>query len=164
MSAIVFQASIVGLITLLAAACIADVASMRIPNWTSIGIAGFFLVAAFATPHGMPWWASHVGAGLVVLFVGMAIFAFDLIGGGDVKLLAAGSLWAGFGQLPTLLLAIGIIGGGLIIAVWALRRIRLGVLLAARNISIVSLQDGKGIPYAVAIAVGCCMLLPNLTF
>ena len=49
--------------------------------------------------------------------------------------------------------------------VWLLmRRLRFGVFLAARGIHTPSLEEGAGIPYAVAIAAGCGLLLPYLPF
>jgi prepilin peptidase CpaA len=46
-----------------------------------------------------------------VFLVGALLYSRRLVGGGDVKLLAAAALWAGAAQLPSLLLLTGICGG-----------------------------------------------------
>src|SRR5260370_40657845 len=62
----------------------------------------------------------HVLAGLIVLVIGSGLFAWGKLGGGDVKLLTATSLWVGWG--PTLLdlfLAIGVLGAAISLIVIA---------------------------------------------
>jgi prepilin peptidase CpaA len=145
----------------LATAVMTDVMTLRIPNWISALLAGAFFVAAALVPKSVDW-ASHLSAGVIVLLAGMGLFAWGKIGGGDVKLLAAVSLWNGLALLPSLVLTVGIAGGGVALACLVLRRIGLGPLLAARGFQAASLAPDKGIPYAAAIAVGCGMLAPHL--
>ena len=73
-----------------------DLFTMTIPNRISIGLILAFVVAAAMAPLGWPELASHVGAGLLMLVVGIALFACGFLGGGDAKLLAAAALWFGF--------------------------------------------------------------------
>jgi prepilin peptidase CpaA len=54
-----------------------------------------------------------IAGALVVFAAGAVLFARGVVGGGDVKLLAAASLWAGAGAIPALLIATALIGGGL---------------------------------------------------
>src|SRR5260370_32647952 len=64
----------------------------------------------------------HVLAGLIVLVIGSGLFAWGKLGGGDVKLLTATSLWVGWG--PTLLdlfLTIGVLRAAISLIVIALR-------------------------------------------
>ena len=58
-----------------------------------------------------------------MLVAGMAVWRCGWLGGGDVKLIAALSLWAGADQLPVLLLAIGVSGGALAVAILLARRL-----------------------------------------
>jgi prepilin peptidase CpaA len=146
---------------LLAVAVISDVATLRIPNWISVLLVAAFVAAALLAAEPVDWF-SHLAAGIIVLLVGMALFAWGKLGGGDVKLLAAVSLWHGLPLLPALVLAIGIAGGILALACLALRRMDVGPLLEARGWRAASLARGMGIPYAVAIAAGCGLLAPKL--
>ena len=85
---------------LLITATITDIIWLRIPNWIPAGIVVLFLTAAMAEPRSLDWWGSHLSAGLVVLLVGMVVFAWGKLGGGDVKLLAAVALLFGLTPLP----------------------------------------------------------------
>src|SRR6476646_4841339 len=94
----------------LVVAAISDYRALRVPNWLNATLAGLFPVAALAFGHEVDW-LSHVAARLVVLVGGAAMFHFRLMGGGDVKLLAAVALWLGLGQLAPFLFAVALIGG-----------------------------------------------------
>src|SRR5437764_14168025 len=56
---------------------------------------------------------SAIGCALAVFIVGAALFARGFLGGGDVKLLTAATLWAGAAGTPSLLLLTGLLGGAL---------------------------------------------------
>lgn len=146
---------------LLGTAALADIAYLRIPNVISLSLVVLFFAAALVSPQPVNW-GSHLAAGGIVLAVGMGLFAWGKIGGGDVKLISAAALWNGLTLLPSLLLAIGVIGG-LVAVVWlVLRRSGMHLLLETHGMPTASLQSGVGIPYAVAIAAGCLLLLPDL--
>jgi prepilin peptidase CpaA len=147
---------------LLIVATITDIIWLRIPNWISAGIAVLFLGAAVTEPRSLAWWGSHLGAGGIVLLVGMAVFAWGKIGGGDVKLLTGVALWFGLAPLPALLLAIGVVGGVVSIACVVLRGYGSGALLEYLGMRAVALEKGQGVPYAVAIAAGCWLMQGGL--
>ena len=149
------QSSVVLFIGFLAAATFTDIVWLRIPNWISAGVAVLFLAAGMAEPRSLDWWGSHLAAGLIVLVVGMAVFAWGKIGGGDVKLLAGVALWFGLTPLPVLLVAIGVAGGAVSIVCLVLRGYGSGALLELLGMHAVVLEKGQGVPYAVAIAAGC---------
>ena len=103
---------------LLVIACI-DLDIMEIPNGLSVallivGIAPF--VASFfegsGLPYALPWWGYLVGivAASVPLFL-LALLTRGGIGGGDIKLMAAIGLFAGW-QLTLLGALLGLILGG----------------------------------------------------
>jgi prepilin peptidase CpaA len=100
-----------------------DLLTMTIPNRISIGLIAAFLVAALAAPLGWTEIVSHIGAGLLMLGVGIALFAGGFLGGGDAKLLAAAALWFGFDGLVEYLLLVSIAGGALVIAILFYRSI-----------------------------------------
>ena len=122
-----------------------DMRRLIIPNWISIAIAGLYPVHVLTGPV-TPDWLSAAGLAALVLLVGFALFAARLMGGGDVKLMAAVALWAGPGELP-LLLSVTAIAGGVVAA----------FLLISRRIRATRIRQEPGpevMPYGVAIAAG----------
>jgi prepilin peptidase CpaA len=146
---------------LLATAALSDVGYLTIPNLIPIALSGLFFVAAALAPQPVDW-ISHLSAGAVVLVICMALFAWGKLGGGDAKLLAAVALWHGLYMLPSLLLAIALAGGGVALLWIAFRQFGFGLLFEAHGVRLVSFEAGKGIPYAVAIAAGCWLMLSQL--
>ena len=64
-------------------------------------------------------WPAALGLAVVVFVVGLGLFARELIGGGDVKLIAALSLWAGPEQFVWFMLVTTLTGGALsLISLW----------------------------------------------
>ena len=88
-----------------------DLFTMTIPNRISVAlVAGFSVLAPLA---GLGLWdmASHAGAGLLVLAIGVLLFIPGWIGGGDAKLTAAVALWLGFEKLFAYLICVALAGG-----------------------------------------------------
>ncbi|MGY6569173.1 MAG: A24 family peptidase [Salinarimonas sp.] len=146
---------------LLILAAIYDVFTMTIPNKISLAlIALFAIVAPFV---GMDWWTAlmHVGAGVMVLTIGIGLFAMGWVGGGDVKLAAATSLWIGFGLMLDYFLIVAIAGGLLTLAIIILRRLPLPD--AARRQEWLSrlYNPTNGVPYGVALAAAAIIVLPE---
>jgi prepilin peptidase CpaA len=109
-------------VMLLIAAAASDITRYRIPNIIVYAIVAAFAVGAifnFAWPA-IVW---PVLAGVAMFLLGAGLFALGLIGGGDVKLIAAMALWTGFSDLPRFLLIMGA-AGGLIGLVLLLKRRR----------------------------------------
>lgn len=138
---------------LLAAFC--DLTRLVIPNGVVGLLAALFVVAAVLLPVGVDWGA-HIGAGLAAGLLGTAAFARGKMGGGDVKFVAAVSLWAGLDHLLALLTATALAGGALALALLV---VRAGVCRwagapgATRGLPAV-LRAGGPVPYGVAIAAG----------
>ena len=88
--------------------------------------------------------------------VGAVLFARGYLGGGDVKLLAAATLWAGPADTPALLVLTGMLGGAL--AVFLL--MPFGAQLAAAGRALLTPSSASSaehapataVPYGVAIA------------
>jgi prepilin peptidase CpaA len=151
-------------IALLVVACYTDLRSLRIPNPVSIAVAGLFLPFAVATQmslHDVLW---HLAAGFSVLAAGFAVFAIGLrFGGGDIKLLAALSLWCGFGNFAPFFVAMSFAGGAMAVLVFLARQAGVPVWLAAHDIRVpaLALERSKAyVPYAPAIALGFISLGP----
>lgn len=111
---LVEEFAIFALLTALVAAALSDATTYLIPNRYAAAIAAAFPVYALGKP--LDVWLSGLLAAILLLSVGTALFARRLLGGGDVKLLAAVGLWSGFAQLPLLLMATALAGGALAIA------------------------------------------------
>jgi prepilin peptidase CpaA len=100
----------------LAWAAVGDALTYRIPNLLPALVAAGF--AALACFEPLSFLVGGVLTGLAVFAVGALLFARRLMGGGDVKLLAATSLWCGPEQLTTYALVIS--GAAVALAVFML--------------------------------------------
>ncbi len=137
-------------------AALSDLRQYRIPNWTSALAVLSFLPYAAAAGLDAPSFAWHASIGAVALAGGFILFALGTFGGGDAKMLAAVSLWAGPQHELIVLFVIALAGGVLALAVLLFRRFPLAARLAAWK----QMHSGeKGIPYGVAIAAGALALL-----
>lgn len=138
----------------------ADVASRRIPNWLTGVTAACFLPFALATglPLSLIW--IHVATAGVLLFLGYALFAFGMLGGGDAKMIAVSGLWLGFPCSILFVLFSALAGGALALAIsiWfmsslesSIRSDRLARLLSPL---------APDVPYGFALAVGAILATP----
>jgi prepilin peptidase CpaA len=119
----------------------------------------------------MGWrdWLSHLGAAAAVLAGGAVMFAFNKMGGGDVKLMTAVAFWSGFGYLGNLLLYIALAGGALAIGLIIIRKLLMGLMTTRSSLAKLTvpraLLNGEPVPYGLAIAPSAIYLgkeLPQL--
>jgi Flp pilus assembly protein protease CpaA len=101
-----------GLVALLALAALIDFRERRIPNWLTGGVASLYPIYVLASPTSTAWLGA-LGIAAAVFLSGFVLFARQLIGGGDVKLIAAVSLWTGLDHLALFALVTSLAGGGL---------------------------------------------------
>ncbi len=149
---------------LIYAAC-SDMARMIIPNWVSIALSAAFPVFAFAIGMPLAEIGMHVLFGAGMLAVGFVLFAFNIVGGGDAKLLAAAAIWTGCGGFLPFIVWTALAGGGLAVLVLVARANSIHLVgLGAPNFVIKLLTPEKGIPYGVAIMCGGLMAIPSLPF
>ena len=152
----------------LLAAC-SDLAARRIPNALTFGVA--VLAVGIATLHG-PWSVLVTVLLYVAVFVAGSIpYGRGWIGGGDVKLLAAGSAIAGWPAAATFLLCTAL-AGGLLSTVELARQGRLRLTLNRFALAAAAGDVGSSmesdtartkLPYALAIAAGALALLASET-
>ena len=132
-----------------------DLRSMQIANGFSLAIAGLFVVWAAAGLAGgqisLQDVALSLGCGVAVFGVGAAAFAIGALGGGDVKLLAAVSLFAGPQLLSSFLIITAIAGGLLGLAILVGAPIGRPAMAGAGPLRA---RLRSGLPYGPAIAVG----------
>lgn len=137
-----------------------DLTSMKIPNWISgLLVLGFFPAAlALGLPSGAI--GIHVAVAVGALLIGMGLFALNLLGGGDVKLMAAACLWLGLSGSGVFVLATAVVGGVFSLAL-LVGRAWLQPYVGAGPGWLVQLMEPKGhIPYGVAIAIGALLAWP----
>jgi prepilin peptidase CpaA len=160
-----------GLYTLLLCTAAAfDSWKFIIPNAITVALIALFVVTALLLPYDMGWrdWLSHLGAAGAVLAGGAVLFAFNKMGGGDVKLMTAVAFWAGFEYLADLLLYIALAGGALAVVLIIVRRVLFGLMTAASLTKLAvprMLLSGEPVPYGLAIAPSAIFLgtkLPQL--
>lgn len=133
-----------------------DVLHYQIPNRISAGIVLLFpaYVLAGTSSEPLTTLLSGLGVAAAVFLLGAAGFAAGVVGGGDAKLLAAVSLWAG----PALVIPFFVVTalGGAVLALAMLTP--LATLLPAPPASIASRSSWRNsrgsVPYGVAIAAG----------
>lgn len=137
-----------------------DLTSMTIPNWISgLLILGFFPAALLLglQPSAI---GIHLAVAVAALLIGMGLFALNLLGGGDVKLMAAACLWLGLSGSGVFVLATAVTGGAFSLALLA-SRAWLQPYVGAGPAWLVQLMEPKGhIPYGVAIAIGALVAWP----
>lgn len=138
-----------------------DLFTMRIPNKISLAmIAAFACAAAYAQlPMEQVLW--HVGIGAAALTIGFALFAFNLFGGGDAKLLAAGALWIGADFVIPYVAYITIFGGLLCAVILAYRRFVPAQSMPLPGWALRLHTQGGGVPYGIAIAAAGLVIYPS---
>lgn len=145
--------ALVGVLSvLLIAAAVTDLRTRIISNRLNLAIAA--LAPLWWLACGLPVWpamAVQLLAGIVIFALFAALFAFGLMGGGDVKLLGALALWFPWQATLSLIVLMAILGGVVTIVTVAHHRLtnRLGQ---------------PEIPYGVAISLAALWLLGERYF
>jgi len=151
--ALLHNAGLALLAALLIGAGAQDLRTMRIANGFSLAIAGLFVAWAGVEFAGGRLSLLTLGlsiAGAVVVFaVGAAAFAAGALGGGDVKLLAAVSLFAGPAGIGDFLVVTALAGGLLGLAILAGAPLGQPVVAGPLRARL-----RGGLPYGPAIAAG----------
>lgn len=133
-----------------------DTTRFIIPNW----LVGFLLVlypvAVFFAPVPIDWQHDLLGF-LGAFAVGYVIFALNIMGGGDVKLIIVLALWVGIGNLADFSLNFGLLGGALTIILLLMRGI-LPMFFQKENFPRV-LKMREPVPYGVAISAAFLLML-----
>ncbi len=142
---------------LLGIAAVFDTWKFVIPNTIAVALVVLFIATALILPA-MTWmeWSSHIGAAVAVFIGGAVLYAFDKMGGGDVKLLTAVAVWTGFEHLMELLLYVAVAGGVLAIVLIVMRKVIMSAGSASTRLAEIKLPrvllDGEAVPYGLAIA------------
>jgi len=143
---------------LLLAASGFDVLKLRIPNMIPLGLLALFACEVLLGTR-PPAPLEHLLAMILALLILLPLFALDMLGGGDVKLLAVIALWLGMAKLAPLLILVGI-GGAIFALLWLTIRWLIRTGLPGRRLPM-SLQARAPLPFALPIAIVAMLLLPK---
>lgn len=138
-------------------AAVSDLTTLTIPNRIPLFLIASFLV--LAPISGLPWAeiSMSFAAGAVVLAVCFAFFALNLMGGGDVKLLAAVAIWFGFSQSLAAFIVQTAFWGGLLTLLLLLLRAQANRFAVIETVVPAQILTTKKIPYGVAIGIAGIM-------
>ncbi len=142
-------------------AALNDIKALRIPNWISIALIASYPVAGLLAGISLGDIGLNLLLGVVVLFMGMGLFAFKILGGGDAKLIAASVPWVGMSALWIFLFKVALIGGLVAVALMMFRKSPLLPVYAQAPWILKLHQSGQQIPYGIAIAGGGLWTLPQ---
>lgn len=146
---------------LVAFAAASDLLTMTISNRVSILLVAGFLLLAFASGLSATEVASHLGAGMLVLSISFACFAFGWIGGGDAKIAAAASVWFGFPMLLEYMTQVALFGGVLTLLLLQFRAVPVPYALCNQAWLLRLHHKESGIPYGIALAFGALAVYPD---
>lgn len=142
-------------------AAFTDFLEMTIPNRIPVVLLGAFAIAAPLAGLGVTDIGFHLLAGLVVFAVCFALFAFNVMGGGDAKLLTAAAVWFGLNlSLVSFLTYVAYIGGALTLLILLLRA-RSNTMMAIGLPLPGSILHAKKIPYGIAIGIAGLLTYPQ---
>ena len=154
----VFHLAIVfGAAVLLVIAAISDAQSYRIPNKVCAAMLLLFPLFVMTAPGAIEW-EQHLMVFGLMLASGFVMFAGNIAGAGDIKLLAATGLWAGPHLVAVFLITTAIAGGLAGACSWRCSRISATIVPRRTAVALARVPN----PYGVAISIGglerfrCC--------
>ncbi|MBB3916934.1 prepilin peptidase CpaA [Rhizobium pisi] len=145
----------------LAMAAFSDLFTMTIPNRISLILIVSFFVLAPLSGFDLQMVGMHLAAGAIVFTACFALFALNVMGGGDAKLLSATALWFGLNESLLFLMTDVAAIGGLVTLLILLVRAQSDTILAIGLPVPNSVLLAKKIPYGIAIAIGGFMAFPS---
>jgi len=148
---------------LVLAAAVGDIKTYRIPNAISVALLALYPFFALTAPYPVALLAS-LGVMATVLALGFALFSLRTVGGGDVKLLTALSLFAGPALVMDFVLVVAVAGGVIAVAMMS-DRTRFALASAFEQVGAPTLRNAMmavSIPYGLAIAAGAVFLALRL--
>ncbi len=150
--------ALLGFVGVILGAALSDLRSLKIPNRPCLAIVLLYPAYVLSAGPSVDWvGAVLVGAGVFAL--GVLLFALRITGGGDAKLMAASSLWAGPALILPFFFVTALAGGVLAIVLWLGHRLsRFAAPGNVLGVGLISGSEGglgkQPVPYGVAIAVG----------
>ena len=130
-------------------AALHDVNRLTIPNWLNVTLAVLFVPAAFVSGVPMEIIGGHLITALCAFLIAFGLFAFNIVGGGDAKMIPAVMLWVGAG------------GACAILIILVRKTMPVEVVPGAVR---APFEEKAGVPYGVAIAAGVFAAGPQSPF
>jgi len=129
-----------------------DVNRLTIPNWLNLTIAGLFIPAAAVSGIPMEIIGGHLVAAACAFLIAFGLFAFNIFGGGDAKMIPAVMLWLGPNAAIPFVFVMAVAGGGCALLILAVRKYMPAEALPGAIRA--PFEAKAGVPYAVAITAG----------
>jgi prepilin peptidase CpaA len=142
---------------------VTDVRDRRLPNKGVLAVAVLFFADAAVTPISLSATGEHVVIAVVAGLVCVGLYLMNMLGGGDVKLIAALALWVGGNLLvaTSTLMLVAVTGFFVALLGLATRQLDPHACFGPmRGLAFFSCR--RGVPYGVALAAGggAAILLP----
>jgi prepilin peptidase CpaA len=154
-------AALLGFAALMLLAAFEDLRRLIIPNALTLSLCVLWPLYALVTPTLFGLLGSLICA-IAVFLVGALCFSRGYLGGGDVKLLATATLWAGPIGTPALLMLTGVLGG--VLALFLL--MPPGAYIATQARAKLGPADAPStagtstpVPYGIAIAASALIVI-----
>jgi prepilin peptidase CpaA len=149
---------VLGVCAMVAMAALQDICRLQISNLYPVAVVLLFVAWLFAVGFDWSIW-QNLAVFLFTLAIGTFAFARGVLGGGDVKLLAAVSLWFDLTGSAAFFLYTAI-GGAILTLLFIIAR-RLIPAYVQKRTGAAALQPRGPIPYGVAIAAGAILALSS---
>ncbi len=149
---------------ILIAAAVNDVREFKIPNRLVAVLVVAWPLAAVQMGLGLDVMIQSMIAAIAVFVLGFGLYAGRLLGAGDVKLLAAATLWVGAPLVFPFLVKMALVGAVFAFLLLRFRNMPL-LMVEAYYPWLTNLHERRdAIPYGVAIAIAGFITWPHTAF
>jgi prepilin peptidase CpaA len=156
---IFYQFILLILFSLIVYAAVSDFRHFTIPNFICIIIILLYPLMVLVAPVQINWQGGLLTASSV-LVIGFVLFSLNLFGAGDIKLIAALSLWAGPALLVEFLFVTVMAGGILVILIVSREGFRQALEGTGFSRGVrFAITSKTQVPYGVAVALGGISIL-----
>lgn len=138
-----------------------DLLSMNISNKVSLILIAAFTVFAVLIGMELNTIIWHLAAFALVLTVGFALFACNVIGGGDAKLAASTALWLGWGPTGAYIILAAFIGGLLTLLILKFRSQLIPEKFNKTEWVLRLHNKDNGAPYGIALGIAAMFVYPT---
>ena len=156
------SAALIGFAALMIIAAFEDLRRLVIPNALPLSLCVLWPLYIVPT-WGLASVIGSIGCAAIVFMAGAICFSRGFLGGGDVKLLTAATLWAGPGLVSSLLLETGVFGGALALVLLVPPCAQLATLARVKLGAEAELPSGHRlttpVPYGIAIAAAALLVI-----
>ena len=148
----------VGLLLIIAS--YTDLRWMKIPNIIPVMICGVFLIEYVLAPAQLMPVMPRLISAAALFVITFGLFAANILGAGDSKLLAALGLWIPLNALTLFIFFMALFGAALSAFSYIVLKTKCLTFMREGSVWMSRLHEGQGaVPYGVAIAFGYVMLL-----